>query len=96
MGQHKPPGRIHGQVINAATGQPVPKASVRVHDDIVVIDLQTANSRGEFTSRLLFAGSYRVEAESDGLRGAVDDVEVALGHTTMVTIILGDDTHPDR
>lgn len=88
MGQHEPPGRIHGQVVNAADGKPVPKASVRVHDDIVVIDLQTTNTRGEFTSRLLFAGRYRIEVEHDGRQSSVDDVEVELGRTTTVTIPL--------
>lgn len=71
-----------------AEGRPVPKASVRVHDDIVVVDLQTTNVRGEFTSRLLFAGRYRVEARHEGRVGAVGDVEVNLGETTTVRIQL--------
>lgn len=87
MSQHQPPGRIHGHVIDAQ-GQPVPTASVRVHDDIVVIDLQTTNRRGEFTSRLLFAGRYRIEAEHEGRKGVVDNVEVRLGETTPVTVKL--------
>ena len=87
MNQHKPPGRIHGHVMDAS-GRPVPKASVRVHDDMAVVDLQTTNVRGEFMSRLLFAGRYRVEAQSDGLLGAVDGVEVRLGETTNVVVKL--------
>lgn len=87
VSQHQPPGRIHGLVIDAQ-GQPVPKASVRVHDDIVVIDLQTTNRRGEFTSRLLFSGRYTVEAEHEGRKGIVEDVEVRLDETTSVTVTL--------
>lgn len=90
MGQHQPPGRIHGLVIDEASGQPVPKASVRVRDDIVIVDLQTTNQRGEFTSRLLFAGEYSVEVEYKGRRGSIDGVTVTLGETTTVTIPLQD------
>lgn len=89
MGQHQPPGRIHGRVIDEA-GQPVPRASVRVRDDIVIVDLQTTNQRGEFTSRLLFAGEYSVEVEYKGRCGSVDGVAVTLGETTPVTIPLQD------
>lgn len=86
LGQHQPPGRIHGRVVRAADGTPVPKASVRVWDDIVAIDLQTTNARGEFTSRLLFAGSYKVEAEYEGEAGSTEAVEVHLQRTTSVTV----------
>src|SRR5690606_8311346 len=83
--QHKPPGRIHGRVVDGA-GRPVPKASVRVRDDMAVVDLQTTNVSGAFTSRLLFAGRYRVEAQLGDRLGAVDGVEVELGETTAVTV----------
>lgn len=89
MSQHEPPGRIHGRVVRAADGTPVAKAFVRVWDDIAAIDLQTTNARGEFTSRLLFAGQYRVEVEQDGSVGTVDGVEVALQQTTNITVELG-------
>lgn len=89
MRQHKPPGRIHGRVLRTDDGTPVTRASVRVRDEFVTVDLQTTNSRGQFTSRLLFAGMYTVEAESDGKTGAVDKVEVVLGQTTDVTITIG-------
>ncbi len=46
--------------------------------------------RGEFTSRLLFAGEYSVEVEYKGRRGSVDGVAVTLGETTPVTIPLQD------
>lgn len=87
MNHHEPPGRIHGQVLDTA-GSPVAKAYVRVWDDVAAVDLQTTNARGQFTSRLLFAGKYRVEAEHDGHRGAVDGVTVALNETTEVTVRL--------
>lgn len=86
MGQHQPPGRIHGRVVRAKDGAPVAKASVRIWDDIVAIDLQATNARGKFTSRLLFAGSYKVEAESEGEVGSVANVEVKLEQTSNVTI----------
>lgn len=88
MGKHEPPGRIHGRVLRAEDRQPVARASVRVWDDIVAIDLQRSNSRGEFTSRLLFAGTYKVEAESEDGIGSVNDVEVRLGETTEVTVLI--------
>ncbi|MBO8142702.1 MAG: carboxypeptidase regulatory-like domain-containing protein [Firmicutes bacterium] len=86
MTQHLPPGRIHGRVVWAIDGQPVAGASVRVLDDGVVVDLQWTNAAGEFTSRLLFAGRYRIEAERDGARGATDGIAVELGRTTTAEI----------
>lgn len=90
MNEHEPPGRIHGRVVCAKDGRPLPKASVRVWDDIVAIDLQTTNARGEFTSRLLFAGTYKVEAEYDGRLGTVAQIEVALKQTTNIVVELND------
>ncbi|OUN01389.1 MAG: hypothetical protein BAA04_06035 [Firmicutes bacterium ZCTH02-B6] len=59
---------------------------MRIIDDGIVVDLQTTNDHGEFTSRLLFAGRYRLEVVTDGVSGTVDGVEVNLGRTTAVTI----------
>jgi len=84
----EPPGRIHGHV-TAPDGRPLPDASVRVVDNGVVVDLQTTNEHGEFTSRLLFAGIYRVEVVTDGLQGFLDEVEVELGRTTHVRLTVG-------
>lgn len=92
MNQHQPPGRIHGHVVRSTDGQPVAKASVRVWDDIVAVDLQRTNSKGKFTSRLLFAGTYKIEAEYDGNIGTVDNVQVELAETTNVTIPIGPPT----
>lgn len=88
MGKHEPPGRIHGRVVRASNGQPIARASVRVWDDISAIDLQRSNSRGKFTSRLLFAGTYKVEAQCEDGVGSVDGVEVKLGETTEVTVVI--------
>ncbi|MFS8543149.1 MAG: carboxypeptidase-like regulatory domain-containing protein [Limnochordales bacterium] len=85
MSHAKPPGRIHGRVITH-DGRPVPGASIRIVDDGIVVDLQRTNDRGEFTSRLLFAGRYRIEVIANGVRGALDDVEVILGRTTTVEV----------
>lgn len=85
MSRPEPPGRIHGNV-TSADGRPVKGASVRIIDDGIVVDLQTTNDHGEFTSRLLFAGRYRLEVVTDGVSGTVDGVEVNLGRTTAVTI----------
>lgn len=85
MSRPEPPGRIHGHV-TSADGRPVKGASVRIIDDGIVVDLQTTNDHGEFTSRLLFAGRYRLEVVTDGVSGTVDGVEVNLGRTTAVTI----------
>jgi len=84
----EPPGRIHGRV-TTADGRPLAGASVRIVDDGIVVDLQTTNEHGEFTSRLLFAGRYRVEVVANGLAAAVDGVEVSLGRTTPVAVSVG-------
>lgn len=84
---HKPPGRIHGRVVDAVTGEPVAGAAVRIRDDIVVVDLQTTNRRGEFTSRLLFAGTYDVEVEHEGRLASAFAV-VKLDETTTVSMEL--------
>lgn len=86
MGKHEPPGRIHGEVVSAATGEPIPQAFVRIFDDVVVIDLQRTNSRGRFTSRLLFADEYRLEIQHDDTTTVVDGVRVNLAETTNVTV----------
>lgn len=84
----EPPGRIHGHV-TTADGRPIAGASVRIVDDGIVVDLQTTNEHGEFTSRLLFAGRYRIEVVADGIAAVVDGVEVKLGRTTPVTVSVG-------
>src|SRR5690606_33471488 len=81
----EPPGRIHGHV-TTADGRPIAGASVRIVDDGIVVDLQTTNEHGEFTSRLLLAGRYRIEVVADGIAAVVDGVEVKLGRTTPVTV----------
>jgi hypothetical protein len=85
---HQPPGRIHGRVVDAATGEPVADASIRIHDELAVVDLQTTNRRGEFMSRLLFAGTYAVEVQHGDRTARVDDVVVRLAETTRVEIRL--------
>lgn len=85
---HQPPGRIHGRVVDTATGQPVADASVRIRDDLAIVDLQRTNQRGEFMSRLLFAGAYVVEAEHEGRVAAADGVVVRLAETTNVELRL--------
>ncbi|HEY8417754.1 MAG TPA: carboxypeptidase-like regulatory domain-containing protein [Limnochordales bacterium] len=89
MSHAEPPGRIHGRV-KTPDGRPVPGASIRIVDDGIVVDLQKTNQQGEFTSRLLFAGRYRIEVIADGTRGALDGVEVVLGRTTTVEVLVSE------
>lgn len=68
----------------------MPDASIRIIDAGIVVDLQKTNGHGEFTSRLLFAGRYRIEVIADGTRGFLDDVDVVLGRTTVVDVPVSD------
>ena len=82
-------GSVEG-VVQDTLGAVVVGATVTVVDSALKEKTATTNQRGEFTSRLLFAGEYSVEVEYKGRRGSVDGVAVTLGETTPVTIPLQD------
>lgn len=86
MPKTEPPGRIQGRAVLAGSGEPAVGASVRVLMDGVITDVKTTNRNGEFTSRLLFAGRYRVEVVHGEMRGFSDDVDVAFGETSEVEV----------
>lgn len=89
MSHAEPPGRIHGRV-KSSDGRPLPGAFIRIVDGGIVVDLQKTNQQGEFTSRLLFAGRYRIEVVADGISGSLDNVEVVLGRTTSVEVVVSE------
>lgn len=78
-----PPGRISGEL--SGTGS-IDTASLRVDiigPDGIVVDTQPIDRRNRYTSRLLFAGPYRVEVRGPKRRLlAAQDVEVRLGEIT--------------
>lgn len=90
LGQAITTGQISGRVIDE-TGSPVGQADVAVrHEPTGTVHETTSRGNGTFTVRSLRPGGpYTVEADAVGFqRGAIRFVNVSLGESTDLTIIL--------
>lgn len=85
----KPPGRISGTCLTPE-GEPLRQARINVFSsDDVLMDTQLTDAAGRYTTRLLFAGRYRVELRIPDLAyRQSQECEVHLGEVTRVDFTL--------
>jgi len=89
-------GWIYGTVVDA-TGKPMPKADVQVHDDWGLVTRGDTNYEGKFRLDGLSSGTYRVQAASeDGQEVERDQVRVVDQAGTALYLQLAEPTAPDR
>lgn len=80
-----PPTRIHGVITQAATGQPVAGAQVRLRGDTVTV---RSGDSGQFELTTLVKGKPTIEVMASGLQTITRQVELAPGQARQEDFVL--------
>ncbi len=84
-------GSVSGAVTDAATGNPLPGAVLRVSQNNDVLDTVTADGDGRYTFPELPGGIYSVAATAPGhLRSTREDIPVVPGQQTTLVFSLSE------
>jgi hypothetical protein len=83
----KPAAKVAGVVTDAATGKPLPEASIQIIDNSsrVITAESVPDAKGSW-SEAVKPGSYQVKAVCDGYRPAAKNVSVVEGKTRVVIL----------
>lgn len=76
---------VTGQVVDAATGNPVPFADVKIADS-TLSSLAVADANGNFTFNSLTSGMYEVTAAKWGYRSGCMNVNLGSGNPIVIMI----------
>lgn len=83
----KPGGKVSGVVTDAATGRPLPEASIQIIENTsrVIAAESVPDAKGRW-SESVKPGSYQIKAVCDGYRPAAKSVSVIEGKTRIVML----------